>query len=709
MRKLTTAALVTAMSLFMANAVFAQAFNKFPPGPGNACPDTMSIFSLKTGLNIAGTCNAKTGTNGAIGDTILGVGGIIIGFDEIPTGFDIYIEMTGGGPLAGQNAGIDVFTHGTNMRPLYGFNRGDSMVVEFSRVAIFNGDVEVESPNNNFSSPNIILSKRSSGNALPPFFHGNTTDFVETPTNTFIAPYLSSLVTLDGPIRVARSWSSDPGTPFHGCLVVRDAATSDSVFIDYAKLTSIVPPVDGTYLSSVSGIVNDAARGWRIMPRDANDIVDVQPPSVTDAYAIADNEYRVVFDRDVVPSSADSLPNYSLGSFGTVDAAAMDGTNAVILTVSGTGLLHGQQETVKVNNIRGSANLVSMTVENDQSFLFGVLSCGEMSAPDPDSLAAIPCQDKSKYAGAFGANINGNFGPRSTVTGIVCGIYGNLYYMEDDTPTTNRGITVFAPPVALTLGHRYILAGNDEEYYSENEFAGVAYVKDVGAATIPAPPSMLVHTVALDTCDVNQNITDGRDYLSDLVLLQNVTVCTPRTGTDATRGFDVVGQSPANADTIMIESQNNALGAYSLSNPNYPAVGTQINVIGCVHYTTSGFGRTQPSFRVCPRSAADITSPSTAVGPHGPATLSFSVFPNPARTQNVNFTLPRASNVQLGVFDLLGRRVATIVNGSLAAGTYQKSWAGIDDSGNRVRSGVYFYRLRAGNEVRTTTTVLLDN
>jgi hypothetical protein len=364
---------------------------------------------------------------------------------------------------------------------------------------------------------------------------------------------------------------------------------------------------------------------------------------------------------------------------------------------------------VKVNRIRGSANLVSMTVENDQSFLFGVLSCGEMSAPDPDSLAGIPCQDRSKYAGPLGQYINGQFGPRSTLTGIVCGIYGNLYYLEDATPRTNRGITVFAPPVALTLGHRYIIAGSDEEYYSENEFAAITYVADVGSPGVPAPPSMLVHNVADDVCDVDQTITDGHDYMSDLVLLQNVTVVTPRVGTDATRGFDVVGQSPDNADTIMVENQNTVLGGYSLSNPNYPAVGTQINVMGCVHYTTSAFGRTQACFRVCPRSPSDITSPSTAVGLKNPAALSFSVFPNPARTQNLSFSLPHATNVQLGVFDLLGRRVATIVNGAMAAGNYQKSWAGMDDSGNRVHSGVYFYRLRAGNEVRTTTSVLLDN
>jgi len=703
MKKWTIAALVTATLCLAVNS--ALALNKFPPGPGGTCTDTMTIVGLKTLLNTLDPCAPTTpNTTGSPGDTVLGVGGIITGFDENPTGFDIYVEMSGGGPT-GKLAGIDVFTHGTNFRAPYGFNRGDSIVVEYAVVANYFGDVELESPNNNFSSPNIILSKRSSGNPMPPFFHGNTTDFVETPTNTVIAPYMSSLVTLDGPVRVART----AGLATGGMLVVRDAAPSDSVFIDYAKLTSIVPPAVGTVLTSISGIVNSAARGWRIMPRDANDVVDVVAPGVADAYAIADNQYRVVFDRPVVPSSADSIPNYSLGSFGTVTSAVMDGPTAVILTVTGTGLSHGQSETVTVSNVRGSANLVSMTTPVPISFLAGVLSCNEISSPDPDSLAASPCQDRSKYCGPLGQFTNGQFGPRSSISGIVCGVFGNLYYLEDDNPSNARGVTVFAPPQALTLGHRYLLAGAAELYYMEKEFAAITYVQEQGNPGVPSPPSMLVHTVARDTCDANQNLNDGYDYMSDLVRLQNVTVVTPRTGTDAMRGFDVVGQSPANGDTIMVESQNNALGGYSLSNPNYPAVGSQINVTGVMHYTTSGFGRSQACFRICPRSAADITNPSTAVGPQSFGELSFAVFPNPAHTQHLNFSLPTAAHVDLAVFDLLGRRVATIVNGQMPAGTYEKSWAGTDDSGNRVRAGVYFYRLRAGNDQRKLTSILLGN
>lgn len=707
MKRLFNTVLGLTAIMLMSSAVPSGAFVSFPNA---GCPDTMSIYSLRTNLSGVNGCSAQTGVaNGAPGDTVLGVGGIITGFDEFPTGFDVYIQMSGAGPT-GLNSGIDVFTHGTNFRAPYGFNVGDSIVVEYARVANFSGDVELEAPNNNFSSPDIRLRKVSSGNPLPPFFSGNTTDFKETPTNTFFAPLVSSLLTLTGPVRVART----VGLSFHGMLVVRNAAPSDSVFIDYAKLTNIVPPAVGTMLTSISGIGNAATRGWRIMPRSSADIIDVQPPGVSDAYAVADNQYRVVFDRDVTSVTATNTANYSLASFGSVDAAVMDGTQAVILTVSGTGLVHGAAEAVSVNNVVGTANGVAMTSPGIGNFRAGLMSCGEHSAPNPDSLAASPCRDVSRFIGSpvngvgsglTGQFSNGPFGPRSSITGIVVGIYGNLYYLNDANPASNRGITVFAPPSALQLGHKYVLAGADEEFYSENEFAAIVYVKDVGTPGVPAPVGLLVEVANLDTCDANRNITSGRDYLSDLVKLSTVKVV-QRFATLPTNGFHVAGPSFAYGDTIFIENQNTVLGPNSASNPNYPALGSLVNVIGCEHYTTN---TSSPSFRVCPRSPADITILNPASVHPSTATLSFSAFPNPSSSVNLAFTLPRAVDVELGVYDLVGRRVALLASGTLQAGSYQKVWRGLDDGGNKVHSGVYFYHLRAGNDVRKTHTVLINN
>jgi len=74
--------------------------------------------------------------------------------------------------------------------------------------------------------------------------------------------------------------------------------------------------------------------------------------------------------------------------------------------------------------------------------------------------------------------------------------------------------------------------------------------------------------------------------------------------------------------------------------------------------------------------------------------------PNPfsGRT-TIAFELPQAVPVSLEVYDLAGRRVALLHEGTLAAGAHQFDWSGLGTDGGRATSGVYFYQLRVGDEV----------
>jgi hypothetical protein len=69
-------------------------------------------------------------------------------------------------------------------------------------------------------------------------------------------------------------------------------------------------------------------------------------------------------------------------------------------------------------------------------------------------------------------------------------------------------------------------------------------------------------------------------------------------------------------------------------------------------------------------------------------------FPNPFNpTTTIRFEIPRDANVDLGIFDLRGRRVATLHRGPIEAGFHDARWEGRDDSGRSVASGLYFVRL----------------
>ncbi len=72
--------------------------------------------------------------------------------------------------------------------------------------------------------------------------------------------------------------------------------------------------------------------------------------------------------------------------------------------------------------------------------------------------------------------------------------------------------------------------------------------------------------------------------------------------------------------------------------------------------------------------------------------------PNPFQGMStIRFDLPRSTDVRLEVFDLAGRRVRTLANGTLGPGALAVTWDGCDAGGRTAGSGVYFYRLRAGS------------
>lgn len=83
-------------------------------------------------------------------------------------------------------------------------------------------------------------------------------------------------------------------------------------------------------------------------------------------------------------------------------------------------------------------------------------------------------------------------------------------------------------------------------------------------------------------------------------------------------------------------------------------------------------------------------------------------WPNPFNPQTtVKFTNPIAGPVTVGIYDLQGHRVRTLVQESLAAGEHSRLWDGRTDQGGRAASGVYFARMAAGDAMATAKLMLV--
>jgi len=82
--------------------------------------------------------------------------------------------------------------------------------------------------------------------------------------------------------------------------------------------------------------------------------------------------------------------------------------------------------------------------------------------------------------------------------------------------------------------------------------------------------------------------------------------------------------------------------------------------------------------------------------------------PNPFNPRTViRFSIPSSGHADLVIFDVSGRSVRRLANGSMSAGMHEVSWDGRDDAGRSVASGVYFCRLTAGTHSAEQKMVLM--
>ena len=84
-------------------------------------------------------------------------------------------------------------------------------------------------------------------------------------------------------------------------------------------------------------------------------------------------------------------------------------------------------------------------------------------------------------------------------------------------------------------------------------------------------------------------------------------------------------------------------------------------------------------------------------------------YPNPFNPSTmIPYQLPAAMHVRLEVFNLLGQRIATLVDGERPAGLHTASWDATDAKGQAVAAGVYLYRLSGDGVQATRSMVLID-
>jgi hypothetical protein len=262
----------------------------------------------------------------------------------------------------------------------------------------------------------------------------------------------------------------------------------------------------------------------------------------------------------------------------------------------------------------------------------------------------------------------------------------NTFYIQEDVGGWH-GIMVYDRSGTATFerGDYVVCCGEVEEYFGQTQIA----LHFPEAAQLTAKRGDEIEPTSIPT-GILQSFLSAEEYESVFVIAEDATVY------DEDLGFGEWAISNAtSSDTCRVDDY---------ADYDYvPQNGDNVYVRGVVAYV---FG----NYKIEPRGNEDI-----AVNPVGVDNDYFGGrfglaqnMPNPFNPQTtIAFSLPEAADVSLEIYDVAGRRVATLVDGQLESGPHNVTWDGTTESGERAASGVYFYKLVAGEQKTTRKMVLL--
>ena len=261
-------------------------------------------------------------------------------------------------------------------------------------------------------------------------------------------------------------------------------------------------------------------------------------------------------------------------------------------------------------------------------------------------------------------------------TGVVTAIF-EYYFFIQDGPGAWNGIVIY-PMQSVEIGDEIVISGMVDEYFDKTEITDIINMTILGTADIPAP--VIISTSAL---------ASSEDYESVLVKVQDVTVTNEDLGNgeweiDDGSGPCIVGH----------------LGDY-----------TYVPVLDDFIYDITGVSDyTYGAFKLEPRDDDDIDLIGVGVDDQVSASkIQLYNYPNPFNPiTTIYFSVAQTSSfVNLEIFNIKGQKVKTLVYEKVEAGNHSVTWDGTDENNQLVTSGVYLYKLKAGDKTHTKKMLLL--
>ncbi|KAA0231755.1 CHRD domain-containing protein [candidate division KSB1 bacterium] len=274
-----------------------------------------------------------------------------------------------------------------------------------------------------------------------------------------------------------------------------------------------------------------------------------------------------------------------------------------------------------------------------------------------------------------------------TVEGIVTRAEGRAAIFQDATAglmafQTSGAFRTAIDSGEVSIGDRLRVTGTLTEFNSLKEISPISSFEVVSRGnTLPAAQLVTLAEIA----------SNGEAYESELIRIE---------GLNINRGSDTVFVA---ARTYAVTDASDQSGAVALRTP--VASDTEIEGVAIpagpalFEGVLGQFSSTNPTagYQLSPILPTDV-SPLTGVEEHASeAPASFALlqnYPNPFNpTTIIRYDLPKQVHVKIAIYNLLGKRVRTLVDAQEAPGFKQITWDGANDEGARVASGIYIYRI----------------